>query len=387
METVIRTAGTPSQAEEWALVLAAAGIPHRLEPAPAGWTLLVPTAEAARAHAALDAYDQEARSDAAAASHEPAWRVISWTIGVAVGAFLLAFFLITGPPARGSRWFERGAASAGLMLRDEPWRAVTALTLHADAVHVAGNAVATALLLTAVVQRLGPGGGLSLTLLAGAIGNILAAMTHDASHVAVGASTATFGAIGILAGLRLFAASHPTTTRSRPWLVLAASVVLLAMLGTGRGSDVLAHALGLVSGMALGLAAAVVRRRPLGTAAQWALVGLTFLAVVGCWRLALAGTLGSLATAPGAGEYLGGPPRPTYPAEERRAAFLEPSSGARSIPTHVGTTASTTARRQGLRQRGELNEDSDPDTAASTFERENRPRNRARGPNGIRTCV
>lgn len=290
METVLRAAGNTSEAEEWTLVLAAAGIPHRLESADAGWTLLVPAAEAPRAHAALDAYDQEARSDATDASPESAWRVISWTIGVAVGASLLGFFVITGAPAPGSRWFERGAASAGLMLRGEPWRAVTALTLHVDAVHVVGNAVATALLLTAVVQRLGPGGGLSLTSLAGAVGNILAAIAYDSGHVAVGASTATFGAIGILAGLRLCAVATPTRTKSRPWLVLAASAVLLAMLGSGRGADEVAHALGLVTGMALGLAAAVVLRRSLGTAVQWALVGLTLFAVVGCWHLALAGT-------------------------------------------------------------------------------------------------
>ncbi len=287
METAIRASGNTSEAQDWALVLAAAGIPHRLEPTAAGFALLVPTAEVPRAHAALDAYDQEARNHADAASHEASSRVISWTVGVAVGAFLLGLFAMTGPAAPGSRWFERGAGSSGLMLGGEPWRAVTALTLHLDAVHVTGNAVATALLLTAVVQRLGPGGGLSLTLLAGAIGNLLAALAHGSRHVAVGASTATFGAIGILAGLRLLAASTPTRTRAKPWLVLAASVLLVAMLGTGRGADALAHTLGLVSGMALGLAAGVVVRRPLGPAVQWALVALTLFAVVGCWHLAL----------------------------------------------------------------------------------------------------
>ena len=39
--------------------------------------------------------------------------------------------------------------------------------------------------------------------------------------------------------------------------------------------------------------------------------------------------------------------------------------------------------RQRLRQAGELNKDSDPDTAGSKFERENRLRNRAGGPKAI----
>jgi membrane associated rhomboid family serine protease len=76
-----------------------------------------------------------------------------------------AFFAVTGPPAAGPRWFEQGAASARHIVSGEPRRAATALTLHADAVHVAGNAIATALLLPAIVQRLGVGCGLWLVLL------------------------------------------------------------------------------------------------------------------------------------------------------------------------------------------------------------------------------
>src|SRR2546430_9329762 len=53
------------------------------------------------------------------------------------------------------------------MMAGEWWRAVTALTLHADAPHLLGNALASALLVTAVCQQLGPGVGLWLVLLAG----------------------------------------------------------------------------------------------------------------------------------------------------------------------------------------------------------------------------
>jgi hypothetical protein len=70
--------------------------------------------------------------------------------------------------------------------------------------------------------------------------------------------------------------------------VLAASLVLAAMLGTGPGADVLAHILGLLAGGVLGLAAGAVLRRPPGAPVQWSLVALAALAVVGCWRLALA---------------------------------------------------------------------------------------------------
>src|SRR2546425_9969232 len=107
MDRVIRATRRATQADEWALVLAAAGIPHRLEPDGAGWTLLVPAAEAARAQAALDAYDEEARRAPHAAVPDAASPRLAWAAGIAAGALLLAFFAVTGPPAAGSRWFEQ----------------------------------------------------------------------------------------------------------------------------------------------------------------------------------------------------------------------------------------------------------------------------------------
>ena len=212
---------------------------------------------------------------------------LTWSVGVAVGVLLLAFYALTGPPTPGSRWFEQGAAAAGRIVGGEPWRAVTALTLHVDAPHVAGNALATGVLVSPIVQGLGPGAGLGLVLLSGAVANVLAATAHDERHVGVGASSATFGAIGILAALRLLPGRGPARRSRRPWIVLAASLLLLAMLGTSRDADVLTHALGLLSGGAFGLVGGAVWRRPPGPAVQWALVMLAALAILGCWQLAL----------------------------------------------------------------------------------------------------
>ena len=188
METAIRSSGRTGQAEEWALVLAAAGIPHRVEPGGASWTLIVLDEDVVRACDALQDFDaEEATRGPIAASAE---RPVPWFLGVLAAALLLAGFAVIGSPAGASRWFERGAAVAGLM-RAEPWRAVTALTLHLDVAHVAGNAIATAVLLPAIAQRLGGGVALCLVLLAGAAGNLLAALAHAPGHAAVGASTAS----------------------------------------------------------------------------------------------------------------------------------------------------------------------------------------------------
>jgi hypothetical protein len=74
----------------------------------------------------------------------------------------------------------------------------------------------------------------------------------------------------------------------RPWVAVAAALGLLAMLGAGEGTDVLAHLFGLVAGLGAGSAAAVVVRRAPGRGAQLAAGALGVAAVAGAWLAALA---------------------------------------------------------------------------------------------------
>jgi membrane associated rhomboid family serine protease len=286
VEIAIRVSDEHAEIDRWTFVLAAIGIPHRIDVAEHGWALLVPDTHARDAQIALDEYDAEARDVRSSLASDSADRAASWIIGIAAGLALLAFFAVTGTPSADSRWFASGAVSTARIAHGEIWRSVTALTLHVDGVHALSNAVATALLLALVVQHLGPGVGLALTLCAGAGANLLSAIVHDAEYVAVGASTATFGAIGILSGLRLTRAMAPM--RSRPWAVLGAALVLLSMFGTSRGADVLAHALGLASGGALGIAAGLALRPRAAAWIQWTLVVGVIVLVTECWLLALA---------------------------------------------------------------------------------------------------
>ncbi len=284
----IRVARTSTQADEWALVLTASGIAHAVAPHDDGWALLVPVEDVVRAQGALAAYDAErAEAAIAVAPPLPDARPYPWVSGIAVGLLLLGAFGITGPSASRSRWFERGAAVAGRVVGDEPWRAITALTLHSDAVHVLGNAAATAILLPPLAERLGVGAALGVMFLAGALGNLLSALVHGAGHTAIGASTATFGIIGALAVLRVVRPAASGATRRRVWVVLTAAVLLLVLLGTARDADLVAHALGLLTGGALGLGAGALLRRPPPAAVQWAVTASTALAVAGAWRLAL----------------------------------------------------------------------------------------------------
>lgn len=278
---------TPSRrrADEWAIVLAAAGIPHWLRQRLDGWALIVPPDDAASALEALAAYDQENASEPVA--HADGRPAHPWTItGAVVALLLVGFFAITGPRAAGSAWFEAGSADAARIVAGEWWRTITALTLHADPPHLLGNAIALAGLLTAVCWELGPGVGLWLVLLAGAGGNALTAVAHGAEHDSVGASTAVFGAVGVLAALQIVRPGGVESRGRRWWVVIAASLALLALLGTASHADVLAHLFGFLVGGALGAVGALARRRPLPSWGQALLVLAAGAAVVLAWRVA-----------------------------------------------------------------------------------------------------
>jgi len=286
IEATVRETPDPAEADEWAVVLAAAGIAHRLEATGAGWTLMVQPGDVERARGALSAYDEEVADEIPAGVPDPGYG--STPIGVAVAVLLIGFFVVTGPADGNVVWFARGSAAASRILAGEVWRTVTALTLHVDVAHVLGNALASAVVVTAIGQQLGPGVGIWLLLLAGAGGNMLTALVHGSPHVAVGASTATFGALGILATRSLVMRRHHRRAGRGGWVAVAASLALLGILGTGPRADILAHLLGLLCGATLGLGAALALAPPPGRAVQSALLVAAAALVVGCWGAALA---------------------------------------------------------------------------------------------------
>jgi membrane associated rhomboid family serine protease len=281
--TAVRVTPSRRRADEWAVVLAAAGIPHWLRQRLDGWALIVPPDDTAAALETLAAYDEEGSGEGTtgvAPSPPPT------IVGAVVALLLIGFFAITGPRADRSAWFAHGSADAARMMAGQWWRAITALTLHADGPHVAGNALAIAILMTVVCWYLGPGVGAWLLLLAGAAGNALTAAVHGGDHVSVGASTAVFGAVGILAGLRMVSRGRAEAPARKWWVVVAAALGLLALLGTGPHADVLAHFFGFVVGGVLGLTAALTIRREPSAPVQWLLAAGAGASVLGAWRLA-----------------------------------------------------------------------------------------------------
>jgi rhomboid protease GluP len=278
-------AGSRREAEAVSLVLAAEGIPHRVQSEAGLWHVILAAADRPRADAALETWAREnAAPPAPPLEPEP---VVETRAGFWLAAAILAAWAYTGDWSDASALFQAGANDARLVSAGEWWRCVTALTLHSDVTHAAGNAFSCAVFASLLFRRHGVGLGCALLLASGALGNFLAAEWHAAHYRSLGASTALFGAIGALAATELVRRQRIRLRGSRVWLPLAGGLGLLAMLGTGRGSDQAAHVFGLASGVAVGFLAARAAPRPLGAPAQWALAAASAAAVALCWRLAL----------------------------------------------------------------------------------------------------
>jgi len=267
---------------EWALVLESQGIEAHIARQPDGWELVVHPRDADRAAQALDAYAREN------AARERATVPDVWPmrphLPLLTALLMLAFHAASGPWAAASRWFDAGAANAALIRQGEWWRTVTALTLHADLGHVMANAVSLVLFGTAVASVFGSGLGMLLVLWSGAAGNAVNAWLRWHPYGGVGASTAVFGALGLLVGAQV---ARPRPGQGRRFTALVSGVLLLVLLGMGEHTDVVAHVLGFCAGLATGAAVAGRVNRASGTPAQaaWALAAAALVA--GCWWLAL----------------------------------------------------------------------------------------------------
>jgi membrane associated rhomboid family serine protease len=294
MSPAVRHIGPIPKAKlgEWSLVLRSQQINHGLSAGPDGYFVTVVEPDVARSVAALRAYEDENKD------FRPAPRVVERLpfersfVAPFVAIAMSIFFLVTGPVALRSAWFGAGTADAYRIFHGEPWRAVTALTLHADTAHVLGNAISGGVFLNLLSRRLGPGRALFLTVVAGGLANVANAGVHllmHQPHRSIGASTAVFAAVGLLAATQMTinhgAGVRRWTDRVGP---IVGGIALLGMLGSSAQSDLWAHLLGLAVGAVLGIIVLLPKRArtPLGPGAQWTLGALSVGLIVASWAVA-----------------------------------------------------------------------------------------------------
>jgi len=280
----VRRSARRGQAEQYALVLTAMGIQSSIAPEGKFTALYVTLEDAARANEELSAYDSENRQ-------RPPEKV--WTrpplprveVAMVYWTMLLFFFAAGRHEAFSFDWISAGAAQTGLMLDGEWWRAVTALCLHQSGAHLLGNLVFGTVFLMLLSQVTGAGVAALAMITAGAAGNVVSALVQSPEHTSIGASTAIFAGIGLLAALRQARGHDHALSALRNWVPLAGGLALLAFLGfSGENTDVLAHVLGFGSGIAMGLMLARWDRDwTLDRGLQWKCAGIAGAVVVSAW--------------------------------------------------------------------------------------------------------
>jgi len=285
--TAIAVSHDRRRVDEWQLALASAGIDSRLDWSTSGYVVLVRADDRAHADAMLTAFEAE-NPPPAPRKRESLIDGESSLAAVIVAVLLCAFFVVTGSRDAGPYWFDRGGADGARIAGGQLWRVVTALTLHADFAHVVSNAITLVIFGGALCSLVGPGVGLWVMLLSGALGNWCTALLRGPHYGAVGASTAVFGGLGALASIQLVRRREGAPISAwRAAAPMAAGLALLGFLGTAPESDVLAHLFGFTIGAGLGFAvvrmSAVRDRRRL----QRALTAAAAAVVALSWALAV----------------------------------------------------------------------------------------------------
>jgi membrane associated rhomboid family serine protease len=286
--TIVFEARHRGQCHEQALVLDAVAIPYLIAGGQRNEAiLLVPAEHAARAREQLRLYKAENR-------RRPFRPELTLHGHGLPGVFayvlvLVVAFLVQARVAYGLDWLGAGALNGAAVRAGDWWRVFTALTLHADAGHLVANLFFGAFFGAFAGQYLGSGVAWATILLAAASGNVLDVLLLPPSHRAIGASTAVFAALGLIASLIWRAEARGGSTWARRYAPLIGASVLLAYIGTGDvQTDAVAHLTGFVAGIFAGAAYDLRRPRWLQSALVQVGAGAGTLALLAaCWWLAL----------------------------------------------------------------------------------------------------
>ena len=186
---------------------------------------------------------------------------------------------------------ERGVlGSTAVIGHYEWWRVVTALTLHSDLAHLIGNLGIGCFFSFFVVQYFQAGPAWLAILIAGALGNAVNAwFYYPAEYHALGASTASFAAVGISVGNAL-KRGLSRYRESGPGSVLLPLFVAAVMLGwwgsSGDRTDVTGHLFGLLTGIVVGGLLSLVGAERLKRLANTCAI-LTLVLILTAWTFAI----------------------------------------------------------------------------------------------------
>lgn len=272
---------------EVALLLEAVGLRAVVQEIGDECLVIVAPHEAARARHEIDAWLAENRARPEPPPRQPLAGGLRGVAGYALVVVLVA--LAVTNLAFDRDWLAAGGIDGAAMRAGEWWRALTALTLHADVAHLAANVFFGGLFGGFSGRYLGSGVAWLLILLAGAAGNIVNVLVLGPGHRAIGASTAVFAALGLLGSLGWAGRRRSVQGRLYRFGPIVAALALLAFTGSGgERTDVGAHLWGFAAGLGAGWLAAFIPRAVLLRAAVQGAAGLLAVgALAAAWVLAL----------------------------------------------------------------------------------------------------
>ena len=282
---VLRRARERRELRALSLVLTARGIESHTDLSDGDWRLLVAVEDFAHAQEEIAAYEREN-----VAPPPPPFPIRIDTGWWGVAAYLgviWAVMLAEGADLFGWDWRSAGRLHVASVMSGELWRLVTALTLHADLAHIVANSLFGAVFGLLAGRYFGSGLAWLCIVLGGAFGNALNVLVRPEFFMSIGASTATFAAVG-LAGAFFWRSGYFRQARwQRRFAPVFAAIALFAYTGTaGEDTDVVAHLTGLVAGFLIGLYVARTRLHLSGPRAQRFFAWATIATVGMAWMLA-----------------------------------------------------------------------------------------------------
>ncbi len=169
-----------------------------------------------------------------------------WVLAVPVVCTLLDFSDAV------SQMNSAGIADAGKILRGEWWRAITAMTLHGDGRHLAGNLVSGFLALSLLHYRIPLAKLVPFLAVASAVANFFVALTVQTNFRSLGFSGFVFAVIGCLAVIEFRLMPRETHGMLRRFAPLCGAASLAVFLGLGENADILGHLYGFIAGILCG---------------------------------------------------------------------------------------------------------------------------------------
>jgi len=249
---------TATDAHEYALVVLAMGLECGIFEENGKFTV---RADTRHADAILDEWRLYEAETLAASAPKPIIESRAFPLHLDVAmlwllALLMVFFAQGRDPTLSDRFCN---STHAMMIDGEWWRPFTALFLHADGAHLLGNALLGGVFCVLVAHAVGAGRGWLLILASGTIANTTnAAARMPEEFRSLGASTASFAALGILVGhaTRMAWMMRSFHGFRMLFVPLIAGGILLGWFGGGGADagniDVIGHVLGWFIGVIAG---------------------------------------------------------------------------------------------------------------------------------------